>query len=106
MKGVDCMIYTKEIDIMQHNIVHIRKSLGMNGEQFGALIGFTRQTINNIEKRRTGLTLSNYYAILYVLEKQIYPNCSEFQRKTIERLLVDKVEQIEYAQSLIFEEGV
>lgn len=97
------MDYTKEIDTMRHNLVHIRKTCGMSATQFGGLIGVTRQTINNIEYGRNRLTQTMYLAILYVMEKQIFPTCSAAQREMLERLLVDKVTECNYHESLSFD---
>jgi DNA-binding XRE family transcriptional regulator len=104
MKGVNRMDYTKEIEIMRHNLIHIRKTLGMSAKEFGSYIGVTRQTINSIEVGRYILTQTMYLAILYVLKHIIYPNCSDIQRKTIERMLVEKVDKSDYYKSLSFKE--
>ena len=97
------MDYTKEIDTMRHNLVHIRKVCGMSATEFGGLIGVTRQTINNIEYGRNKLTQAMYLAILYVMEKRIYPTCSAAQREMLDRLLVDKVTECNYHESLSFD---
>ena len=98
------MSYTMQINIMQNNLVHIRKSFGMSAEDFGKLIGVTKQTINNIEHGRQRLTQPMYFAILYVMEKMLLPNCIEHERDIIERLLAEKVVEFNYSKSLSFAE--
>lgn len=94
----------KGIAIMQHNLLHIRKSLNLSGKEFGEMIGVTRQTINNIEGGRNKLTTTMYLAILYVLNTNIFPNLDDERRKYVEDLLKFKVIKTEYAKSLTLEE--
>ena len=46
----------------------VRKSLGLSGEKFASLIGVTRQTINNFERKSYKLPLSMYLLIRYTLD--------------------------------------
>ena len=81
----------KKIEIMQHNLVHIRKRLGLSGKDFGEMIGVTKQTISNIESGRTKLTMTMYLAIMYVLEKDFLPNMIDNERYVILKMLNKKV---------------
>ena len=105
MKGVNNMNYEKEKEILQHNLLHFRKSLNMSAQEFGELIGVTRQTINNIESGRSNLTTPQYLAILYVLDKIIFPKLSVEQLNFMNRLLCEKVTTSNYMKSLQFKEG-
>ena len=105
MKGVNDMNYEKEKEILQHNLLHFRKSLNMSAQEFGELIGVTRQTINNIESGRSNLTTPQYLAILYVLDKIIFPKLSAEQLNYMDRMLREKIETSNYMKSLQFEEG-
>ena len=96
------MNYEKEIEILQHNLSYIRKSLNMPAREFGELIGVTRQTINNIESGRSNLTTPQYLAILYVLDKIIFPKLSVEQLNFMNRLLCEKVTTSNYMKSLQF----
>lgn len=95
-------MYRTEIEVMQHNLIHIRKSLNMSAIQFGEMIGLTRQSINNIESGRHKLSQTQHLAILYVLEKQIFPKLDAEQKINIEKLLTDKVANRNYFDSLSF----
>lgn len=98
------MNYKKEMEIMQHNLSYIRKSLNMSAKELGDMIGVTRQTINNIEIGKTKLTGPQYLAILYGLDKFIFPTLSDSEQKNIRRLMLVKVKSSNYAKSLTFEE--
>ena len=98
------MDYTKEIEIMQHNLVYIRKTVNISGSRLGQLIGLTKQSISNIEHGRNTLTVPVYLAIRYVLDNDICPSCDEDERNMIKRLLSQKVECSTYLKSLSFEE--
>ena len=94
----------EKVTIMQHNLLHIRKSLKLSAKEFGELIGVTRQTINNIEYGRNKLTITQYLAIMYVLDNEIFPNLSEDETQIIHKLLECKVTEQNYINSLRFEE--
>lgn len=91
------------VSVMQHNLLHIRKTLHMSAKDFGSLIGVTRQTINNMEARRNKLTVTQYLAILYVLEHDIIPNLDDGTVECIRLLLSVEVQDTDYTKSLIFE---
>lgn len=95
-------MYEVEIKTMQHNLVHIRKSLNMSAREFGGMIGVTRQTINNIEAGRNRLSQTQYLAILYVLENQIIPGLTLKHEACIRKLLSEKVTDRNYFDSLSF----
>lgn len=95
-------MYKTEMGIMQHNLVHIRKSLNMSARQFGEMIGVTRQSINNIESGRHRLSQTQYLAILYVLNVKIFPEIDDEQKINIKKLLTDKVANRNYFDSLSF----
>lgn len=86
-----CRDREKQIDVMQHNLVHIRKSLNITSENFGRLIGVSRRTIYSIEHGRSGMSISQYLAILYVLENDIFPVLDDDTLKCIQTMLHTKV---------------
>lgn len=90
----------KKIEIMQHNLVHIRKYFGLSGKDLGELIGVTKQTISNIESGRCKLTMTMYLAILYVIEKYMLPNLSTDERDVVLKMLDKKV----LGNTIVFEE--
>lgn len=81
----------KKIEIMQHNLVHIRKRLGLSAIALGGMIGVTRQTVNNIESGRSKLTVTMYLAFMYVLEKDLLPTLSDDERYVVLKMLDKKV---------------
>lgn len=91
------------VSIMQHNLLYIRKTLNMSAQEFGSMIGVTRQTINNMEAGRNKLTVTQYLAILYVLEHDIIPNLDDNKIECVRLLLSIEVQDTDYTKSLIFE---
>lgn len=95
-------IMNEKIKIMQNNLVHIRKSIGLSAGEFGDYIGVTRQTIYNIETGRTKLTKVQYLAILYALDNYILPSLSSSEKDLIMKLLSAEVSESKYIDSLHF----
>lgn len=94
----------KKIEIMQNNLVHIRKCLGISAATLGNYIGVTKQTISNIESGRYKLTKTTYLAILYVLDNDIFPNITVKEKDFIQKLLCVSAYKIPYEDSLKFKE--
>lgn len=90
----------KKIEIMQHNLVHIRKYFGLSAKDLGEMVGVTRQTINNIEAGKGNLTKTMYLAILYVMEKYMLPNLNDDERAIVLKMLDKKV----LKNTIVFEE--
>ena len=57
--------------IMQRNLKEIRESLGWTSENLANLIGVTKQTISNIETRKSKLSKLHYIAIRTVVDFEI-----------------------------------
>lgn len=55
----------------QDNLVLIRKTVGWSEEEFGNNIGVTRQTIYNLENKKSKLTKTQFLAMKNVLEDEI-----------------------------------
>ena len=62
-----------EIDVekLQNNLLLIRKAGGWSAEEFGDMIGVTKQTISNLENKKTKMTKTQYIAIRAVLDYEI-----------------------------------
>ena len=71
--GGTCMKnYTEqEIEKLQDNLLLIRKAGGWSAEEFGDMIGVTKQTISNLENKKTKMTKTQYIAIRAVLDYEI-----------------------------------
>lgn len=60
------------IETMQASLKQIRQVLGFGVQEFGDLIGLTRQTINNLETQKNKMSPSQYVAICAVID-----NCTK-----------------------------
>ena len=60
-----------QIKRLQDNLLAIRKFAGWTTKQLGDEIGVTKQTISNLERKSTKMTLTQYYAIRAVLNDEI-----------------------------------
>lgn len=60
-----------DIDRLQDNLALIRKAGGWSAEEFGDMIGVTKQTISNLENKKTPLSKTQYIAIRAVLDYEI-----------------------------------
>lgn len=64
--------YTEqEIARLQESLQLIRQSGGWTAEEFGDMIGVTKQTISNLENKRTVMSKTQYIAIRAVLDWEI-----------------------------------
>ena len=64
--------YTEgEIAKLQDNLLLIRKAGGWSAEEFGDMIGVTKQTISNLENKKTVMSKTQYIAIRAVLDYEI-----------------------------------
>lgn len=61
----------KDIKILQDNLELIRNTGGWTAEEFGEMIGVTKQTIRNLETNATTLTKTQYIAIRAVLDYEV-----------------------------------
>lgn len=61
----------KEIKNLQNNLQLIRQAGGWSAEEFGEMIGVTKQTIRNLEKKTTEMGKIQYIAIRAVLDYEI-----------------------------------
>ncbi len=61
----------EKIARFQENLLLIRKAVGWSESELGNRIGVTRQTINNLETKKTKLTKTQYIAMRAVLNDEI-----------------------------------
>lgn len=59
------------IKTMQENLLTIRQIFGWTAEEFGSKIGVSKQTICNIENKKSKLSASQYIAIRTILSEEI-----------------------------------
>lgn len=77
---------------MQQNLATIRKVAGWTAEQFGEEIGVTRQTISNLERKKTPLSKTQYLAMRAVLNQEIIESDNEGLAAVLRALVDDPVE--------------
>lgn len=63
-----------QIDQLQNNLSSIRKIAGWTLEELGNKIGVTKQTISNLENKKTSMTLTQYIAIRATIDYEIQTN--------------------------------
>lgn len=64
--------YTEnEIARLQDNLLLIRQAGSWSAEEFGEMIGVTKQTISNLENKKTVMSKTQYIAIRAVLDYEI-----------------------------------
>ena len=61
----------REIAKLQDNLLLIRKAGGWSAEEFGDMIGVTKQTISNLENKKTTMSKIQYIAIRAVLDYEM-----------------------------------
>lgn len=96
-----------DIEIVQNNLVYIRKVLHLSQEELGNLIGVTKMMISNYESGKNKLTKRSYIAIesLITHYKEIDKTLSEETYLIAQKLLTTKVSKVNYIRSLDFEES-
>lgn len=67
-------VVDKEIEKLQNNLQAIRKIAGWTTEELGEQIGVTKQTISNLENRKTTMTKTQYIALRTVIDYEIATN--------------------------------
>lgn len=79
----------QEIKRLQENLGTIRKIAGWTTQDLGERIGVTKQTISNLENKKTDMTLTQYIAIRTVLDYEIANNKGNEVLPQVVHLLLD-----------------
>lgn len=61
----------REIEKLTQSLPSIRKIAGWSSEELGELIGVTKQTISNIETRKSKMSKTQYIAIRTIIDYEI-----------------------------------
>ena len=87
----------RDIVNLQDNLYALRRLAGWTAEDLGDLIGVTKQTIRNLEKRHNGATMSKtqYIAIRTMLDYEIADNPDNVALEQAVRILLDSEEMPE-----------
>lgn len=78
-----------DIKKLQDNLSTIRKIAGWTAQDLGRKIGVTKQTISNLENRKTEMTLTQYIAIRTILDYEIENNRSNAVLPQVVHILLD-----------------
>lgn len=83
-----------QINHLQGNLMAIRKIAGWTAEEFGAKIGVTKQTISNLENKKTPMNLTQYIAIRAILDFEISNNKENTVLPQVVTILLDKADDL------------
>jgi len=92
-------IKEREIQIkrLQQNLSPIRKIAGWTAEVLGDRIGVTKQTISNLENKKTPMNFTQYIAIRSVLDYEIANNKENEVLPKVVALLLDCEDELDEA---------
>ncbi len=83
-----------QVVALQDNLTAIRKIAGWTAEEFGERIGVTKQTVSNLENKKTLMTFTQYIAIRAVLDYEIESNSDNDLLPKVLHILVDDVDSL------------
>ncbi|MDR2525471.1 MAG: helix-turn-helix transcriptional regulator [Oscillospiraceae bacterium] len=84
-----------QIRRLQQNLSSIRKIAGWTAEMLGDKIGVTKQTISNLENRKTPMNFTQYIAIRSVLDYEIEHNKENEVLPKVIALLLDSGDEFD-----------
>jgi len=85
----------RQINRLQENLSSIRKIAGWTAEVLGNKIGVTKQTISNLENKKTPMNFTQYIAIRSVLEAEIEQNKENKVLPQVIVILLDSDDELE-----------
>ncbi|HFI0114693.1 TPA: helix-turn-helix transcriptional regulator [Streptococcus suis] len=85
----------KKIDRLQKNLSSVRKIAGWTTEVLGEKIGVTKQTISNLENKKTPMNFTQYIAIRAVLDAEIENNKENTVLPDVITILLDSEEELD-----------
>lgn len=85
----------RSIRRLQQNLSSIRKIAGWTTEVLGDKIGVTKQTISNLENRKTQMSFTQYIAIRSVLDYEIEKNKENKVLSDVVKLLLDSGDKLD-----------
>lgn len=81
------------LERLQDNLPAIRKIAGWRAVDLGNLLGITKQSVSNLETRKSTITLTQYIAIRHMIDFQIASHAENTALSRIVTLLVDSPPQ-------------
>ena len=85
----------KQINRLQENLSSIRKIAGWTAEVLGNKIGVTKQTISNLENKKTPMNFTQYIAIRSVLDAEIEQNKENKVLPQVIAILLDSGDELD-----------
>ena len=85
----------KQINRLQKNLSSIRKIAGWTAEVLGNKIGVTKQTISNLENKKTPMNFTQYIAIRSVLDAEIEQNKENKVLPQVIAILLDSGDELD-----------
>lgn len=82
-----------KVELMQENLQAIRQLAGWTTAELASRIGVTKQTISNIERGRTKLSLTQYFAVRAVLDYETSKRPKDDILQKALALLIDKADK-------------
>lgn len=92
-------VVDKEIAKLQNNLQAIRKIAGWTTEELGDQIGVTKQTISNLENRKTTMTKTQYIALRTVIDYEIATNTDNTALGQVVNVLLNSDEEDDIAET-------
>lgn len=84
-----------QINRLQQNLSSIRKIAGWSAETLGNKIGVTKQTISNLENKKTPMTFTQYIAIRAVLDAEVEGNKENTVLPKVITILLDSDDELD-----------
>ena len=84
-----------QIKRLQQNLSSIRKIAGWTAEVLGDKIGVTKQTISNLENKKTPMNFTQYIAIRSILDSEIENNKKNEVLPKVVALLLDSGDELD-----------
>ena len=85
----------KQINRLQKKLSSIRKIAGWTAEVLGNKIGVTKQTISNLENKKTPMNFTQYIAIRSVLDAEIEQNKENKVLPQVIAILLDSGDELD-----------
>jgi len=87
-----------EIEKLTQSLPSIRKIAGWSSEELGELIGVTKQTISNIETRKSKMSKTQYIAIRTIIDYEIAEHPENELLANVVNILLDSEDTPENEQ--------
>lgn len=91
----------REIEKLTQSLPSIRKIAGWSSEELGDLIGVTKQTISNIETRKSKMSKTQYIAIRTVIDYEITEHPENELLKNVVNILLNSDDTEENQEKII-----